>query len=125
MTHVPVMLTISAKYLVIFVSGIRHVPSTRRATSFTFANGFILCRALLMVGETSLTSKMPVTYVAGETIAGERARRARHTIATGLCTYVCYITPATFMTFFTFVSFSHCTCTVGNHVIISFDIVVE
>jgi len=78
-----------------------------------------------MFGETRLTYKMSVTFVAGDANVGERARRARHTIATNLVTDMCYIKPTTFMTCLTYVSFSHCTNELCYHVIMSFDIVVE
>jgi len=78
-----------------------------------------------MVGVTRPTPKMSVTFVAVGANVGERARRASHTVATCLVTYMCYITPTTFMACSTYVSFSHCTCKVSYHVIMSFDLVVE
>ena len=50
-----------------------------------------LCRALLIVGETRPTSKMSVTSVAGDAGVGERARRARHTVASSLRTDLLYL----------------------------------
>ena len=78
-----------------------------------------------MFGETRLTYKMSVTFVAGDANVGERARRARHTVATYLVTDVCYITPTTFMACITYVLYSHCTSEVSYHVIMSFDIAEE
>jgi len=75
-----------------------HEQSTRRATSFTFTNGFSVCGTLLVVSETRQTSKFPVIFVAGETNVGERARGVGNAIATHLVTDVCYITLTTFMT---------------------------
>ena len=66
MTYGPILLKVSTKYLVTFVSVIRHEQSTRRATPFTFTYGFSLCRALLVVTETCPNSKISVTFVAGE-----------------------------------------------------------
>jgi len=43
-----------------------------------------------MVGETRPTSKMSVTFFALDANVGERALRARHTIATSLVTDVLY-----------------------------------
>ena len=124
MTHVPILLTVSAKYLGTFMSGVRHEQSTRRATSFTFAYGFSLRGYLLMVSETLPTSKMSVASVAGEANVGEYAGRARNAIATRLVTNVCYIAPTSFMTCITYVLFGHCACKVSYHVM-SFDIIVE
>ena len=102
MTLVPILLTVSTKYLVTFVSFIRQKQSTRHATSFTFAYRFYLCGAVIVVSEIRPTSKMSVTSVEGNGKVGERARRARHAIARRLVTDMCYIVPTTFMTCITF-----------------------
>jgi len=78
-----------------------------------------------MVGETRPNSIMPVSFVAGETSAGEHARKARHTVVTRLVTDMCYIAPNTFVACITYVSYIHCTCKVSYYVITSFDFVVE
>ena len=96
MTYVFVLLTISTKSLITFVIFVRHEYSTRCATSFTFIYGFSLCGVLLVVSEIRPTSKMSVTFVAGESNVEERARRAGNAIAARLVTDVCYITPITF-----------------------------
>jgi len=78
-----------------------------------------------MVGETRPTSKMSVTFVAVDASVGESTRRASHAVAACLVADMCYISPSTFMTCITYVIFSHYACKVSNHVIMSFDIVVE
>jgi len=54
-----------------------------------------------MVGERIPISKMSVTIVAVDASVGERALRARLTIATSLATDMCYVTPTNFMACFT------------------------
>jgi len=109
MTHVPILLTVSTKYLVTFVFVSLHEQSTCSATTFTFTNGFSLYSTVFVVGETFPTPKMSVTFVAGDANVREHTRRARHTVAASLVTDVCYITPTTFMTCITYVLFRHCT----------------
>jgi len=120
-----VLAAVLAESLIIFVIFPRHKQSTRRTTSFTFAYGFSLCVALLIVIETRLTFKMSVASVAGDANVVVCARRACHTVGTRLVTDMCYIAPTTFMTCIIYVHFSHCACKVSYHMIMSFHIVVE
>ena len=85
------------------------------ATTFKFAYGFSLCRALLVIGETRPTSKMSVTFVAGDAKVVERARRAVHEVAECLVTDVCYFTPTTFVARPTDVPFYQSTRYVCDH----------
>jgi len=122
-TYGPILLTVSTNYVVTFVSVSRHEQSIRRAKPFTFTYRLSICRALLVFGETRPTSKISVTFVAGETNVGERARKARHAIV-HVWSQTCYITPTTFMACVTYILFRHCTSKVNYHMM-SFDIVVE
>ena len=47
------------------------------------------------------TSKMSVTFVAGETVVGECAQSAGHEIAARLFTEVCHINSTTFIIYIT------------------------
>ena len=85
-----IRLTVSTKWLVTIVAVTRHDQSARCATSLTFAYGFYLCGNLLVVSEIRPTSKMSVTFVAGETNFGELARKANHAIAARLVTDVLF-----------------------------------
>ena len=75
----------------------RHGQYARCAATFTLPYGFSLFSSLNVVGETRPTSKMPVTFVAGDTNVGERARSDRHRVAAILVTGVCYTASTTFM----------------------------
>ena len=68
---------------------------------------------------------MYVTFVAGETSVGERARRTGHAIAASLVTDVCYINPTTFVARLTDVSSCHSSRYVRDYVIMSIDIIIE
>jgi len=63
-----------------------HKPSSRCATTFSFAHGTFLYNALLVVVVKRAASKMSVAFGTGDSKFVERARRTGHEIATRLVT---------------------------------------
>ena len=78
-----------------------------------------------MLVETLATSKMPIAVVAGDSKVGERARRASHAVATRLVTDVRDVPCTCFVARFTYVLLSHCPSKVGDHMIVSFEDIVQ
>jgi hypothetical protein len=103
----------------------RHDVPTRSAKSPAFTNGFLIRGALLVVCETRLASEMSITFGAGDSAVGEGARGARHTIAIRLVTHVRNVSTTPFVTCFTHVPSSHGSLQFYDHMIVSFDIIVE
>jgi hypothetical protein len=99
--------------------------STGRAASFALTNGFLIRCALFVVRETRLAPKMSIAFGAGDSDGGEGARRPSQTITAGLVTAVCGFTRARFVTLFTHKPLRHRARYIHDHVIVSFDIVIE
>ena len=99
--------------------------STCRAVSLALTNGFLIRCALFVVHETRLAPKIYITFGAGDFDGGEGARRPSHKITTCLVTAVCGFTRARFVTRFTHKPLRHRVGYIYDHVIVSFDIVIE
>jgi hypothetical protein len=80
---------------------------------------------LLVVRETSLAPKISITFGAGLSDGGESARRRSHIIATRLVTDVCVISYALFVTHFTHKPLPHRARYIHDHMIVSFDVIIE
>ena len=72
-----------------------------------------------------MPSKMSIIFGAGESNMGERSRRAGHTVTTRLVASVGDVNCTCFFAPFTHVFSSHCPSKFCDHVIKSFDIIVE
>ena len=125
MIHVSVLLRVLKESLFTFVISLCHEPSTCRATSLTFTYRTFLTGALLVVVEIRATSKMPIAVVAGDSNVRKRARRSGRAIATRLVTDVRDFTCTRFVAHFTIVLPSHCPRKFSDHVIVSFDVIVQ
>ena len=125
MIHVFVPLTVLTEPLVPFVRFVRHEPSTRRASPLTLTYGIFVHCALLVIVVACAASKMPVALGAGDSKVGERARRASHAVATRLVTDVRDVPCTCFVARFTYVLLSHCPSKVGDHMIVSFEDIVQ
>jgi len=102
-----------------------HEPSTRRATSFSFAHGTCLFSALFVVRETRVTSKVLVTFRTGDSIARECARGVDKAVARRLVAGVRDVTCTCLVAPFTHVLSSHGTSKLSDHVIMSLDIIIK
>jgi len=74
----------------VLIASLEHF--TVHTASLAFTNGFFLRGTLLVVQETRLALKMPLTFGAGDFEVGEGVQRPSHTIATRLIADVCGIT---------------------------------
>ena len=111
--------------LITFKVSARQEGPTRSATSPAFTNGFLIRGALLVIRETRLAPKMTITFGPGDSDGEEGARGTGHTIATRLVTHVCNVSSTPVVTCFTHVPSRHDTRQVYDHMIVSFDIIVE
>jgi len=80
---------------------------------------------VLVFGEIDAASEMSVTFDAGIANMGERARGAGHAVATRLITGVRDVTCTRFVIRFTNVPSSRGSSKVRDHVIMSFDIILQ
>jgi hypothetical protein len=78
-----------------------------------------------VVRETRWSPDMCITFGAGNSFVREGARGARHKITAGLVTARCGVSYARFVTFVVYVSLLHGTRQVCDHMIMSFDIIIE
>ena len=106
---------------VIFASSESSAPT---ATSLTLTCGFLLA-LFLMIAETRPTSKVSVTFFAGDSNAFVRTRRARHAVDTRLVTDVYHVSFTPFVASLTVVLFCHRARQICNLVIMSMDIVAK
>ena len=103
----------------------RHEGPTRIATLPAFTKGSLIRCALLVVSQTRLAPDLSITSRAGDFDGGEGKRGARHIIATRFVTHVCNVSPTPFVTCITYVLLHHRARYIHDHVIVSFDIIVE
>jgi len=103
----------------------RQKGPTGSATSPAFTNGFINRGALLVVNETRLDPDCLLHTAQAILTADKAYGGARHTIATRLVTQVPNVSPTPIVTCFTHVPSRHDTRQVYDHMIVSFDIIVE
>jgi len=126
MIHVSVLLAVLAESFVTLVLRARNEPSTRGATSLTFAHGFSIGRALLLVVRiTRPTSKMSVTLGAGDSNVRERARGNVHAIATRLIACVHDVTCTRLVTPLTDELSRHRPRKISDDVVMSFHVIVQ
>jgi len=85
-----ILLTVVEETFIIFVIVVRQEPSTRLATPLTFAHWILVRCAPLVFCETRAVSEMPVTFGAGISNMGERARGAVHAVTT--CLFADFVT---------------------------------
>ena len=98
--------------------------STYRATSLAFTNWLTHRGTLLVNVETRAAPKLSVTLGARNSDVWDGARRALHIDATRLVALECNVTCARFVASFTHI-FHHRACHISNHMIVSFEIIVQ
>jgi len=125
MPHLSVLLTrVSIPFgTFMLLASLQH--STCPAAFLAPTNGFLIRVVRLVVCETSLVPEISITFGAGDSDCREGARGARHTGTTGLGTAVCGINYARFVKCFTYVPLHHGIRQLCDHMIMSFDIIMQ
>jgi len=106
----------------VIIPSLEHSKS--RAASLSFTNGFFLYGSLLVFRVSRLVPKMSVTFGAGDSDVGERARTISPTVLTRLVANVCDITCTRFVTRFAHNLLRHSTRYIHDHMMVSFDIII-